>query len=550
MKNTYQINASVVDPLHQRIYPAQVIVTDGILSSITPTENLPADAPYILPGFIDSHVHIESSMLLPENFARAAVTHGTVGAVADPHEIANVLGVPGIDFMIENGKQVPFHFWFGLPSCVPCTNMETAGAIITANDTERLMQRSDIGFLAEMMNVPGVLFNDAETLGKLAAARAAHKPIDGHAPGLQGEGLQKYAAQGITTDHECTTLEEAEERLKTGICVLIREGSAAHDFETISPLLATHADGLMFCTDDLHPDNLLHGHINQLVKRAIAKGYPLWNVLRAASVTPVQHYGMPVGLLQQGDSADFVVVDNLQDFTILATAVEGNLFTSLATMPQKCACADKQDAWPNNFHAQPLKQGALHVKPASSMRAIIASNGSLLTGEKIFTPTIEDGNAVSDPSRDILKIMVLNRYEAGKPLSIGFINGFGMHHGAIASTVAHDSHNLVVVGASDEAIITAANALISQQGGIAVVDGEGHIDMLPLPIAGLISPLSHEAVAARYSELNCKAHDLGCSFDAPFMTLAFMALPVIPTLKITDKGLFDAAHFQYTTLEV
>lgn len=547
MNHRFQVSAHIVDPLNKRIFDATLTVEEGRIAAIEPLA-APASQPmpYLLPGFIDSHVHIESSMLLPEHFARIAVQHGTVGVVTDPHEIANVLGIPGVDFMTSNGAGIPFHFCFGAPSCVPCTGLETAGAVLSAADIDTLMQRSDIGFLSEMMNVPGVLFDDPEVLGKLAAARKQGKPIDGHAPGLTGEGLRKYASLGITTDHECTTLDEARERLAVGIDVLIRNGSAAQDFEMLSPLLAEHDDHLMFCSDDLHPDNLMRGHINLLVRRAVAKGYPLWNVLRAACVTPVLHYGLPCGLLRQGDSADFILVDNLTDFTVQATCIAGTLFNRFVQTPVQ---ETSDQPWPNHFHAQPIGLADIRLAPLSDKaRAIVAYNGLLVTGEEVVTPTVIDGNVVSDPSQDVLKLMVLNRYEAGARPSLGLIKGFGLKHGALASSIAHDSHNIVAVGTSDEAIVRAVNHLIALGGGIVVTDDNGTTLSLPLPIAGLISPLPCEEVARLYSTLNDRAHALGCLFDAPFMTLAFMALPVIPQLKITDRGLFDASRFAYTDL--
>lgn len=552
MNHTFQITGHIVDPLKQRIYDGTLIINDGRITSILPAEdNLPSsffnhqsndDAPFILPGFIDSHVHIESSMLLPENFAHIAVQHGTVAAVADPHEIANVLGIEGIDFMIQNGRQVPFHFFFGAPSCVPCTYMESSGAIIDADDIRALMQRDDIGFLGEMMNMPGVLFGDKEVLEKLKAARDAGKPIDGHAPGLSGEELRHYAAESISTDHECSSLAEAQAHIDDGMKVLIREGSAAQNFESLSPLLASYADELMFCTDDKHPDDLMKGHINLIVRRAVAKGYPLWNVLRAACVTPVLHYHLPCGLLQQGDSADFILVDSLTDFNVLATCIGGNLFNRYAQLPVSQSW--KRDEWPNNFHAQPIAPKDLHIAPESgNIHVITAFNGSLFTGQKTMKANIVEGNVISNVESDVLKIVVLNRYAPSQP-AIGFIKGFGLRRGALASTIAHDSHNIVAVGTSDEAIATAINHVIQLGGGIVVEDAERY-DALPLPIAGLISPLSAADTAIAYARLTTRAKALGCVFDAPFMTLSFMALPVIPKLKMTDKGLFDTALFRH-----
>jgi len=541
---TFQVTGHIVDPLNCKMYDATLIIVDGRIASIVPSDNVGDDAPYIMPGFIDSHVHIESSMLLPENFAHIAVRHGTVAAVADPHEIANVLGVEGIDFMIENGRQVPFHFFFGAPSCVPCTSMETSGAIIGAAEIETLMQRNDIYFLGEMMNVPGVLSGDPEVLGKLAAARRSGKPIDGHAPGLAGDGLQQYASEGIATDHECATLADEQARLEVGMKVLIREGSAAHNFEALSPLLAYYTNELMFCTDDMHPDDLVKGHINLMVRRAIAKGYPLWNVLRAACVTPVIHYRIPCGLLQQGDSADFIIVDNLTDFNVLTTCISGNVFNRYMQLPVSRSWT--RNEWPNNFRATPISANDLCL-PAqrSQIRVIMAFNGSLFTGQKLTDAKIVGNNVESDVDNDVLKIVVMSRYTTDCP-AIGFIKGFGLRRGALASTIAHDSHNIIAVGTSDEDIAAAINHVIELKGGI-VVEDDGQFDALPLPIAGLISPLSHADTAAAYARLTDHARALGCTFDAPFMTLSFMALPVIPKLKMTDKGLFDTAQFRHIT---
>ncbi len=540
----FQTTGHIVDPLNRQIYDATLTVTDGRITSILPAYSMEDDAPYILPGFVDSHVHIESSMLLPENFARVAIRHGTLAAIADPHEIANVLGIDGINFMIENGRQVPFHFFFGAPSCVPCTNMESSGAVIGAADIDTLMQRDDIYFLGEMMNVPGVLGGDAEVLGKLAAARRADKPIDGHAPGLAGSDLQQYAAQGISTDHECSTLADEQARLDVGMKVLIREGSAAQNFDALSPLLAYNADDLMFCSDDIHPDDLLKGHINLMVRRAIAKGYPLWNVLRAACVTPVLHYRIPCGLLQEGDPADFILVDNLTEFNVIATCIRGNFFNRYAKFPVNRSWT--RTDWPNNFHATPITPEDLHVAPLShNIQIIMAFNGSLFTGQKVIKAKVDETGVISDVGNDVLKMVVLSRYAPSRP-AIGFIKGFGLKRGALASTIAHDSHNIVAVGTTDADIASAINHVISLQGGI-VVEEDGAFDDLPLPVAGLISPLSHYDTCSAYARLTAHARALGCPFDAPFMTLSFMALPVIPKLKMTDKGLFDTARFCHVT---
>lgn len=552
-----KLSGHLVDVSNQRIYDGLIEIENSRISKITEVEQV--DDQYILPGFIDAHVHIESSMLLPENFAVLASRHGTVGVVTDPHEIANVLGVPGVEFMIENSRKAPFHFCFCAPSCVPATDCETAGARINADDIAALMRNPDIYALAEMMNFPGVLFDDPEVVRKIEAARASGKPVDGHAPGLLGNDLRKYVSAGISTDHECTTLEEAEARLKLGMKVLIREGSAAHDFEALSPLLQNHSDNLMFCSDDKHPDELLDGHINLLVKRALKKGYPFWNVLRAACVTPVEHYHIPCGLLQEGDSADFILVDNLEDFNVLSTFISGSELEGNVNNRDldryyngEVRFSPNMDFHcPNNFHANPISVEDLKVTPlGDSMRVIVASNGSLLTGMEMVKPLVEDGNVISDLKNDVLKLVVYNRYTPAKP-QVAFIKGFGLKEGALGSTIAHDSHNIIAVGTTDEALVAVVNQLIEMNGGISVcefVEGKPVFKSLPLPVAGLISPCKGEEVAYQFDKIAAISFRLGCEFDAPFMTLGFMALPVIPNLKLTDRGLFDSDKFTFTEL--
>lgn len=552
-----KLSGHIVDVSNQRIYDGLIEIENSRISKITEAEQV--DDQYILPGFIDAHVHIESSMLLPENFAVLASRHGTVGVVTDPHEIANVLGVPGVEFMIENSRKAPFHFCFCAPSCVPATDCETAGARINADDIAALMRNPDIYALAEMMNFPGVLFDNPEVVRKIEAARASGKPVDGHAPGLLGNDLRKYVSAGISTDHECTTLEEAEARLKLGMKVLIREGSAAHDFEALSPLLQNHSDNLMFCSDDKHPDELLDGHINLLVKRALKKGYPFWNVLRAACVTPVEHYHIPCGLLQEGDSADFILVDNLEDFNVLSTFISGSELEGNVNNRDLDRYYNGEVRFspnmefhcPNNFHANPISVEDLKVTPlGDSMRVIVASNGSLLTGMEMVKPLVEDGNVISDLKNDVLKLVVYNRYTPAKP-QVAFIKGFGLKEGALGSTIAHDSHNIIAVGTTDEALVAVVNQLIEMNGGISVcefVEGKPVFKSLPLPVAGLISPCKGEEVAYQFDKIAAISFRLGCEFDAPFMTLGFMALPVIPNLKLTDRGLFDSDKFTFTEL--
>ncbi|HVI45510.1 MAG TPA: adenine deaminase [Chitinophaga sp.] len=546
--NTYQISGNLVDILKEEIYPATLQIQDGRITSIE--RNNGSYSHYLIPGFTDAHVHVESSMLIPSEFARLAVVHGTVATVSDPHEIANVMGVQGVEFMLENGSQVPFRFYFGAPSCVPATAFETAGATVDVNGIEQLMQRDDVKYLAEMMNFPGVLNKDAEVMAKIAVAQKYNKPVDGHAPGLRGKAARDYIAAGISTDHECFTLEEALEKLQYGMHLLIREGSAAKNFEALIPLLHDWPDKVMFCSDDKHPDNLVEGHINQLVKRSLAHGISLFNTLRAACINPVLHYKLGNGLLRVNDAADFIVVDNLQDFNVLATYINGvkvaengrTLIPSVPSVPV------------NNFVCTPKTAADFRV-PADDnsastigVRVIDAMDGQLITNTINDVLPVTAGAISSDTGKDILKLAVVNRYKEA-PAAVAFIRGFGMQHGAIASSVAHDSHNIIAVGTDDESLAAAINAVIAEQGGISVSSKNG-TEVLPLPVAGLMSNLDGYVVAERYSAFDKAAKVLGSTLASPYMTLSFMALLVIPQLKLSDKGLFDGDTFSFTTVKM
>lgn len=543
----------IVDVLNEQIFNGRIVIESGKIKTIEPCEGVGNDAAYILPGFVDSHIHIESTLMTPQTFASVAVRQGTVAVATDPHEITNVLGRKGIDFMLENASTSSVCFSFGIPSCVPSTPFETAGATITSVDVAELLPSKEFYGLAEMMNFPGVLANDAEVMKKIELTLAAGKVVDGHAPGVTGDAAANYVKAGITTDHELYDINHARERIALGQKVQIREGSAACNFNELAPLLADDSNKgkLMFCTDDIYPDELLKGHINTLVSRAIAQGYPLWNVLNAACVTPVRHYSLPTGLLQKGDRADFILVDNLSDFKVKATYIAGNcLYQAGTEMPKPEPQAD----CPNCFNAHPVQKDDLKVaapKAGAKMRVIVAEDGSLYTRKMLLDPKVDAGCCVSDTDRDLLKIVILNRY-AEAPCSIGFVHGFGLKRGALASTIAHDSHNIIAVGADDESLSRVINRLVEMTGGLCVTDGEpnGRIADLALPIAGLMSPLPAEEIALKYQQVKTLACELGCPFAAPFMTLAFMALPVIPELKITDKYLFDVEKFERTDLFV
>jgi adenine deaminase len=494
---------------------------------------------------VDAHIHIESSMLVPSEFAKIAVVHGTVATVSDPHEIANVLGVKGVGFMIENGKKVPLKFNFGAPSCVPATSFESAGAIINSDDIKNMMSNPDIKYLAEMMNYPGVLFDDEEVLKKIQHAKDNNKPIDGHAPGLRGDDVTKYISAGISTDHECFTYDEALEKLQKGMKIIIREGSAAKNFEALIDLLPAHFENMMFCSDDKHPDDLLVGHINQLCERAIAKGMNVFDVLQVACINPVNHYKLDVGLLNIGDDADFIVLEDLERFNVLETYINGELVAKNGESFVKSVGFKVL----NNFDTDFKKVTDFEFKSlAKKIRVIEALDGELVTNEITADSLIENGNLVSNIKNDVLKMTVVNRYKNAEP-SIAFIKNFGLKEGAIASSVGHDSHNIIAVGVSDEMICKAVNLLIENKGGVcAVTLSEEKI--VSLPVAGIMSDKSAVEIGKAYAELDKMAKEMGSTLRAPYMSLSFMALLVIPSLKLSDKGLFNGDSFQFTSLEL
>ena len=537
------ISGKIVDVVARTVKKGVVCIKNGKIVEIRAAENV--DDQYILPGFVDAHIHIESSMMLPAEFARYSVVHGTVACVCDPHEIANVCGVEGVDYMIENGKQSPMKFYFGAPSCVPSTHFETSGAVLDADAVEELLLRDDIHFLAEMMNFPGVIHNNKQVLLKLQAAQRIGKPVDGHAPEVSGADLEAYAAAGITTDHECMTIAEAEAKIALGMKVQIREGSAAKNFDDLLPLLSKYPDKIMFCSDDKHPDDLLkNGHIDSLVRRAVAKGYDLMDVLRICSLTPIKHYKLDVGLLQKGDDADFVVVNNLKDFKVKSTYIRGEEVSGngVPTFPRYVSAK-----LINQFNAKKITVEQLNVMPTGErLKVIKVDDGQLFTRTGLKVPKIVDDNVISDIENDILKLVVYNRYQPSEP-AIGFIKNIGLKRGALASTVSHDSHNIVAVGTSDEEIVSAINQVIDSKGGILACEGD-RVCLLPLPVAGVMSADEGFVIARLYEEIDAMAKELGSTLHAPFMTLAFMSLLVIPELKLGDRGLFDGKNFKFVEL--
>jgi adenine deaminase len=537
----FDVSGQLVDLFARHIAPARINVEAGRITAITPVAA--ADG-YLLPGFIDAHVHIESSMMVPAEFARHAVVHGTIGTVSDPHEIANVLGIEGVRFMIADGRRTHFKFHWGVPSCVPATAFETAGASLSPAEVRELFEADGLGYLSEMMNYPGVLHSDPEVMAKLDIAKELGKPVDGHAPGLRGDHARLYAAAGITTDHECVTLEEALDKIACGMKILIREGSAAKNFAALETLLKTHPRSCMLCTDDMHPDALAAGHINRLAARAVAGGADLFDVLWAACVHPVEHYGLPVGQLRVGDPADFILVDNLRDFRVQKTWIDGELVAEDGHSPLPASSAPAR----NRFAARPVSAGDFHI-PArgEKVRVIGARDGALVTDDLVCPAKTEAGAVIADIAGDILKLAVVNRYQTASP-AVALIHGFGLKRGAIAASVAHDSHNLLAVGTDDASLARAINALVECRGGLAVADGPT-VHTLPLDVAGLMSR-DGAAVIAGYERLDRAAKALGSPLAAPFMTLSFMALLVIPSLKLSDRGLFDGTAFRFVDLFV
>jgi adenine deaminase len=545
--NDFSVAGQIVDVNGREIFPGEILVSGGRIVSIRRVDSAPLR--YIMPGFVDSHVHIESSMLTPSRFAQLVVPRGTIAVVSDPHEIANVAGVEGVEYMIRDAKKVPLKVFFGAPSCVPATSFETSGAVLGPEEVRGLLEREDVWFLSEMMNFPGVVGDVPDVIKKIEYAQLKNKPVDGHAPGLRGEALKKYVSYGISTDHECSSYEEAEEKIKLGVKIQVREGSAARNFDALHNLFSLYPDSLMLCTDDSHPDEIISdGHIDRLIRLGLKKyNVDLFDLLRSASVVPVEHYKIPVGLLREGDYADFLVVSNLEEFDVLESYIDGR------------KVYDKRDGVLfsfdiseriNRFRTNMISASDLKIvlpEECATVRVIDVKDGELLTGQYLWKPSVSPGQTVeSSVAEDVLKLVVVNRYSDQKP-SIGFVRNVGLKKGAIASTVAHDSHNIIATGTDDTSIAKAVNAIIECGGGIAVYDGES-VQILALPVGGLMSDEDGSAVAAKYQLLNDTCKELGSHLKAPFMCLAFLSLLVIPSLKLGDRGLFDVDKFNFVPL--
>ncbi|MBB6237110.1 adenine deaminase [Pedobacter sp. AK013] len=542
--SNFKVEGNIINIAKRNIFFGEVAVEGGKIKSISKISEQKEGAHFISPGFIDSHVHIESSMLIPSEFARLAVVHGTVSTISDPHEIANVCGMEGVEFMIENGNTVPFKFNFGAPSCVPATVFETAGAELNHDDVKALLERPEIKYLSEMMNFPGVLYKDEEVLKKIAAAHHLGKPVDGHAPGLRGDAVQQYINAGISTDHECFTAEEALDKLQRGMKILIREGSAAKNFDALIDLLNDWPEMMMFCSDDKHPDSLVENHINQLCARAVEKGINIFNILQAACINPIIHYKLDVGALQINDYADFIVLEDLKTFKVKQTYIDGLLLAENGKTVGNWVKHVEDRESVNHFDCS-LKKEEDFIYPFTGQKeipVIEALDGQLITNRISAKPKVLNQNIISDLENDILKMVVVNRYHDA-PVAISFVKNFGLKQGAIASSVAHDSHNIIAVGADDKSICEAVNLVIKETGGVVAL-GNGKEEVLALPVAGLMSNQNGYKVAESYTSIDQFAKDLGSTLLAPFMTLSFMALLVIPHLKLSDKGLFDGDEFK------
>ena len=534
------ISGQLIDIHNRLIYPARIKIKGRLIEKIEKAGS--AQDIYILPGLTDAHIHIESSMVTPGSFAKAAVSRGTTAVVSDPHEIANVLGVPGVRYMIQDAAGVPLKFYFGAPSCVPATTFESAGAVIDHSGIKVLMELDEIKYLAEMMNYPGVIYKDPEVMMKIDIAKSLDKPVDGHAPGVRGDSLKAYVAAGITTDHECTSIEEAREKIGLGMKILIREGSAAKNLDELKDLYRTDPDMIMLCSDDLHPEMLMKQHINALVAKLISEGFDVFDVVRSCTLNPALHYRLQTGLLKAGQPADFIIVDDYRSMKIIETWINGK-----KVFEKNGILFDYQKADPiNNFNCSDIKIKDIRIiAETDKLRVIEASDGNLFTRGKIVNAN--RGNVIeSDIKYDILKIVVKDRYKDLAPAT-GFINGFGLKSGAFASSVAHDSHNIICIGTNDEDIVNAVNEVVRMKGGLAVASRE-KINSFPLRIAGIMSDEPVNKVASDYEKLSDIVKSYGCGMSAPFMTLSFMALLVIPELKLSDKGLFDGKRFCHVPL--
>ena len=548
-------NARIINVFTGEVAPDAVAISDGMIVGFGPYEAqtvVDVDGRYVAPGFIDSHVHIESSMACVAEFARAVLVHGTTTVAADPHEIANVLGSAGIEYMLHSAEHQPMNLYFTLPSCVPATGMETAGARLTAEDLRPFLMEEKIVALAEMMNYPGVLMRDPDVLSKITAARQQKKPVDGHAPGLKGRELHAYIAAGVQSDHECTTAQEAREKLAAGLAIMIRQGTGAKNLQALLPLVnAKTSRRMMWCTDDRHPNDLIaDGHIDSIVREAIQSGLDPHLAIQMATLNPAAYFGLShLGAIAPGKQADLVVFSDIKKPVIQQVYCRGILTAENGKIRPEV-----------QFPATATVTPAMHIDlqnidfsiPAEQdrIRVIEIVSDQLITRERIEATPVKNHQAVSDPSKDLIKIAVVERHKGTGNIGKGYIKGLGLKQGALASSVAHDSHNIIIVGTSDEDMRAALEAVVEMGGGLAAVSNGRLLAGLPLPIAGLMSLESVSTVRDQLERLIAITHDMGTTLQDPFMTLSFMALPVIPELKLTDMGLIDVSKFEIVPLFV
>jgi len=532
-----KIKGNIVDIELSQIYFGELLVEEGVLVGKNKLGEVGVGG-FVLPGLVDSHVHIESSMLVPQEFACLALRRGVVSVVADPHEIANVCGFRGVEYMFRNADVDWFKFYFGVPSCVPATRFETSGESLGFAEVGQLMGSEEVVSLAEVMNFPGVVNGDKDLLAKIDVALRCGKVVDGHAPGLVGADLKRYVAAGVGTDHECMSVGEAKEKIDAGMMVQIREGSAARNFDNLAPLFNGDVSKLMVCNDDAHPDDLLEGYMDERLKRGVALGYDLFDLLKVFVANPVDFYGLDVGKMRVGDKADFCVVDDLRGFNVQRTYVNGQLVYDgeVLVNPEPVEVI-------NNFKASEVCVEDLDVELKDKLNVIDLQDGELYTVKFQFDVSKFAG-AQNSIENDVLKLVVLNRYEEGVKPSVAYIRGFGFKTGAIASTVAHDSHNIVAVGTSDELLVKAINKVVGMKGGIVAVDTDVD-EGIQLEVAGLMTRKSGVEVAQEYQKLNEIVKGFGSKLRAPYMSLSFMCLLVIPELKLSDKGLFDGTKFEF-----